>query len=48
MKQENLVIFESEGRNVELRVPIEDEKLQIQTDLWLTIAWMSSSPSVTA
>ncbi len=34
MKQENLVIFESEGRNVELRVPIEDETV------WLTQAQM--------
>ena len=34
MKQENLVIFESEDRNVELRVPIEDETV------WLTQAQM--------
>ena len=32
MKQENLVIFESEDQNVELRVPIEDETV------WLTQA----------
>ncbi|MBM6852631.1 hypothetical protein H6B11_00365 [Mediterraneibacter glycyrrhizinilyticus] len=34
MKQEKLVIFESEDRNVELRVPIEDETV------WLTQAQM--------
>lgn len=34
MRQENLVIFESEDRNVELRVPIEDETV------WLTQAQM--------
>ena len=34
MKEENLVIFESEDRNVELRVPIEDETV------WLTQAQM--------
>lgn len=33
-KKENLVIFESEDRNVELRVPIEDETV------WLTQAQM--------